>query len=90
MALPIIAPCGDAAENARSDGAADTVCISRCWSDANARCADQRDERFVHVFSLVRPSPIGTGLSGDASNDKTTNPAPKGLLNRLSPGRNLG
>ena len=49
--------CGDAAENSRADGAADALCICRCWSDhgsdANARSANQRDERFVHVFSLA-------------------------------------
>ena len=51
--------CGDAAENASTDGAADAVCICRGWShhcsNGNAGSANRRDERFVHVFSPAGP-----------------------------------
>jgi hypothetical protein len=51
--------CGDAAENASTDGAADAVCICRRWShhcsNGNAGSANRRDEQFVHVFSPAGP-----------------------------------
>jgi hypothetical protein len=70
--------CGDAAENASANGAADAVCICRRWShhcsNGNHGSANRRDERSVHVFAPRGAARVPI---------RAVSLHPKGLLNRL-------